>query len=143
VRRRPRRKVTRCRLVIGWGQSRAASQETPVDPRSASGLVREGPRLSLGSSAGTKKLGFVRKAWLLAHFLLRRPPRNQTAPLEAAAEAPLGGHELGEWAGLGPLTRRELQIVLPVGIGYSNPFIASELVVSLNTIKKQTSTVYA
>jgi LuxR family maltose regulon positive regulatory protein len=41
-----------------------------------------------------------------------------------------------------PLTPRELEIMRLIGKGYSNPEIASELVVSLNTIKKHTSNIY-
>jgi len=41
-----------------------------------------------------------------------------------------------------PLTPRELEILRLIGIGYSNPEIASELVVTLNTIKKHTSNIY-
>lgn len=42
-----------------------------------------------------------------------------------------------------PLTQRELEIMRLIGKGYSNPEIASELVVTLNTIKKHTSNIYA
>ncbi|MGW8227144.1 MAG: LuxR C-terminal-related transcriptional regulator [Anaerolineales bacterium] len=41
-----------------------------------------------------------------------------------------------------PLTPRELEIMRLIGKGYSNPEIASQLVVSLNTIKKHTSNIY-
>jgi LuxR family maltose regulon positive regulatory protein len=41
-----------------------------------------------------------------------------------------------------PLTPRELEIMRLIARGYSNPEIASELVVSLNTIKKHTSNIY-
>jgi LuxR family maltose regulon positive regulatory protein len=41
-----------------------------------------------------------------------------------------------------PLTRRELEIMGLIGKGYSNPEIASELVVTINTIKKHTSNIY-
>ena len=41
-----------------------------------------------------------------------------------------------------PLTPRELQIMRLIGKGYSNPEIASELVVTINTIKKHTSNIY-
>jgi len=41
-----------------------------------------------------------------------------------------------------PLTRRELEIMRLIGKGYSNPEIASKLVVSVNTIKKHTSNIY-
>ena len=41
-----------------------------------------------------------------------------------------------------PLTARELEIMRLIGKGYSNPEIASELVVTLNTIKKHTSNIY-
>ena len=40
------------------------------------------------------------------------------------------------------LTSRELEIIHLIGKGYSNPEIASELVVTLNTIKKHTSNIY-
>jgi len=43
---------------------------------------------------------------------------------------------------LDPLTPRELEIMHLIGKGYSNPEIASKLVVSLNTIKKHTSNIY-
>jgi LuxR family maltose regulon positive regulatory protein len=43
---------------------------------------------------------------------------------------------------LDPLTPRELEIMRLICKGYSNPEIASELVVSLNTIKKHTSNIY-
>jgi LuxR family maltose regulon positive regulatory protein len=43
---------------------------------------------------------------------------------------------------LDPLTPRELEIMHLICKGYSNPEIASELVVSLNTIKKHTSNIY-
>jgi LuxR family maltose regulon positive regulatory protein len=43
---------------------------------------------------------------------------------------------------LDPLTPRELQILRLIGKGYSNPEIASELVVTINTIKKHTSNIY-
>jgi LuxR family maltose regulon positive regulatory protein len=41
------------------------------------------------------------------------------------------------------LTPRELEIVHLISKGYSNPEIASELVVTLNTIKKHTSNIYS
>ncbi len=41
-----------------------------------------------------------------------------------------------------PLTPRELEIMRLIGEGYSNPEIASELVVTVNTIKKHTSNIY-
>lgn len=41
-----------------------------------------------------------------------------------------------------PLTPRELQIMRLICQGYSNPEIASELVVTINTIKKHTSNIY-
>jgi LuxR family maltose regulon positive regulatory protein len=41
-----------------------------------------------------------------------------------------------------PLTPRELEIMRLTGKGYSNPEIASELVVSVNTVKKHTSNIY-
>ncbi len=44
---------------------------------------------------------------------------------------------------LDPLTPRELEIMRLIGKGYSNPEIASELVVSVNTIKKHTSNIYS
>ncbi len=40
------------------------------------------------------------------------------------------------------LTLRELEIMRLIGKGYSNPEIASELVVTINTIKKHTSNIY-
>ena len=43
---------------------------------------------------------------------------------------------------LDPLTPRELQIMRLICKGYSNPEIASELVVTINTIKKHTSNIY-
>jgi LuxR family maltose regulon positive regulatory protein len=43
---------------------------------------------------------------------------------------------------LEPLTPREVEIMGLIGKGYSNPEIASELVVSLNTVKKHTSNIY-
>jgi len=43
---------------------------------------------------------------------------------------------------LDPLTPRELQILRLICKGYSNPEIASELVVTINTIKKHTSNIY-
>jgi ATP/maltotriose-dependent transcriptional regulator MalT len=43
---------------------------------------------------------------------------------------------------LDPLTPRELEIMRLIGKGYSNPEIASELVVTINTIKKHTSNIY-
>jgi LuxR family maltose regulon positive regulatory protein len=44
---------------------------------------------------------------------------------------------------LDPLTPRELEIMRLIGGGYSNPEIARELVVSVNTIKKHTSNIYS
>jgi LuxR family maltose regulon positive regulatory protein len=44
---------------------------------------------------------------------------------------------------LDPLTPRELEILRLICKGYSNPEIASELVVTLNTIKKHTSNLYS
>jgi len=44
---------------------------------------------------------------------------------------------------LDPLTRRELDIMRLICKGYSNPEIASELVVTINTIKKHTSNIYS
>jgi LuxR family maltose regulon positive regulatory protein len=41
-----------------------------------------------------------------------------------------------------PLTPRELEIMRLISKGYSNPEIASELVVTINTIKKHTSNIY-
>jgi LuxR family maltose regulon positive regulatory protein len=41
-----------------------------------------------------------------------------------------------------PLTPRELEIMRLIGKGFTNPEIASQLVVSLNTIKKHTSNIY-
>jgi LuxR family maltose regulon positive regulatory protein len=41
-----------------------------------------------------------------------------------------------------PLTPRELEIMRLISEGYSNPEIASELVVTINTIKKHTSNIY-
>ena len=43
---------------------------------------------------------------------------------------------------LDPLTSRELEIMRLIGKGYSNPEIASELMVTINTIKKHTSNIY-
>jgi LuxR family maltose regulon positive regulatory protein len=43
---------------------------------------------------------------------------------------------------LDPLTPRELEIMRLIYKGYSNPEIASELVVTINTIKKHTSNIY-
>jgi LuxR family maltose regulon positive regulatory protein len=43
---------------------------------------------------------------------------------------------------LDPLTPRELEIMRLICRGYSNPEIASELVVTINTIKKHTSNIY-
>jgi LuxR family maltose regulon positive regulatory protein len=43
---------------------------------------------------------------------------------------------------LDPLTPRELEIMHLIGKGYSNPEIARELVVTVNTIKKHTSNIY-
>jgi LuxR family maltose regulon positive regulatory protein len=43
---------------------------------------------------------------------------------------------------LDPLTPRELEVMRLIGEGYSNPEIASELVVTVNTIKKHTSNIY-
>jgi LuxR family maltose regulon positive regulatory protein len=40
------------------------------------------------------------------------------------------------------LTRRELEILRLISAGYSNPEIAKELVVTLNTVKKHTSNIY-
>ena len=41
-----------------------------------------------------------------------------------------------------PLTQRELEIMHLIYKGYSNPEIASELVVTINTVKKHTSNIY-
>jgi LuxR family maltose regulon positive regulatory protein len=41
-----------------------------------------------------------------------------------------------------PLTPRELEIIRLICKGYSNPEISSELVVTINTIKKHTSNIY-
>ena len=43
---------------------------------------------------------------------------------------------------LDPLTPRELEIMRLIGKGYSNPQIAGELVVTVNTVKKHTSNIY-
>jgi len=43
---------------------------------------------------------------------------------------------------LDPLTARELDVMRLICAGYSNPDIASELVVALNTVKKHTSNIY-
>jgi LuxR family maltose regulon positive regulatory protein len=43
---------------------------------------------------------------------------------------------------LDPLTPRELEIIRLISKGYSNPEIAAELVVTVNTIKKHTSNIY-
>jgi LuxR family maltose regulon positive regulatory protein len=48
--------------------------------------------------------------------------------------------QLGEL--LDPLTPRELEIMRLISKGYSNPEIASELVVTINTVKKHTSNIY-
>jgi LuxR family maltose regulon positive regulatory protein len=44
---------------------------------------------------------------------------------------------------LDPLTPREMQIMRLICEGYSNPEIASELVVTINTVKKHTSNIYS
>jgi LuxR family maltose regulon positive regulatory protein len=44
---------------------------------------------------------------------------------------------------LDPLTPRELEIMRLICKGYTNPEIASELVVTINTIKKHTSNIYS
>jgi len=44
---------------------------------------------------------------------------------------------------LDPLTPRELEITRLICKGYSNPEIASELTVTVNTIKKHTSNIYS
>ena len=44
---------------------------------------------------------------------------------------------------LDPLTAREMEIMRLICKGYSNPEIASELVVTINTIKKHTSNIYS
>jgi len=44
---------------------------------------------------------------------------------------------------LDSLTPRELEVMRLIGKGYSNPEIASELVVSVNTVKKHTSNIYS
>ena len=55
----------------------------------------------------------------------------------------------GEWGELksgalqDPLTPRELDILRLVGKGYSNAAIASELVITINTVKKHTSNIYS
>ena len=41
-----------------------------------------------------------------------------------------------------PLTPRELEIMRLICKGYSNPELADELVVTVNTIKKHTSNIY-
>jgi LuxR family maltose regulon positive regulatory protein len=43
---------------------------------------------------------------------------------------------------LEPLTPREMEIMRLICKGYSNPEIASELVVTINTVKKHTSNIY-
>jgi LuxR family maltose regulon positive regulatory protein len=43
---------------------------------------------------------------------------------------------------LDPLTARELEVMRLICAGYTNPEIAGELVVTLNTIKKHTSNIY-
>jgi LuxR family maltose regulon positive regulatory protein len=43
---------------------------------------------------------------------------------------------------ISPLTTRELEILRLICKGYSNPEIANELVVTINTIKKHTSNIY-
>jgi LuxR family maltose regulon positive regulatory protein len=57
-----------------------------------------------------------------------------------AAFGELGGPQPGEL--LEPLTPRELEIVRLICKGYSNTQIASELVVTINTVKKHTSNIY-
>jgi LuxR family maltose regulon positive regulatory protein len=42
-----------------------------------------------------------------------------------------------------PLTAREVEIMRLICKGFSNPEIARELVVSLNTVKKHTSNIYS
>jgi LuxR family maltose regulon positive regulatory protein len=55
------------------------------------------------------------------------------------------GEPAPTWSGelLDPLTPREQEIMHLIGKGYSNPEIASELVVSVNTVKKHTSNIYS
>jgi LuxR family maltose regulon positive regulatory protein len=73
-------------------------------------------------------------------------PQENYSYLDALLEAYRSG--FGEAARpqpgelLDPLTRRELEIVRLICQGYSNPEIASELVVSINTVKKHTSNIY-
>jgi LuxR family maltose regulon positive regulatory protein len=60
-----------------------------------------------------------------------------------ACQAALGAQVQPQLEGrLDPLTPRELEILRLICQGYSNPEIASELVVTLNTIKKHTSNIY-
>jgi LuxR family maltose regulon positive regulatory protein len=42
-----------------------------------------------------------------------------------------------------PLTARELDIMRLICKGYSNPEIARELVITINTVKKHTSNIYS
>jgi LuxR family maltose regulon positive regulatory protein len=43
---------------------------------------------------------------------------------------------------LSPLTERELEVMRLICEGYSNPEIATELVITLNTVKKHTTNIY-
>ena len=73
-------------------------------------------------------------------------PQTSHAYLDSLLEA--CRTEFGESIGpkqrelLDPLTPRELEIMRLIYKGYSNPEIASELVVTINTIKKHTSNIY-
>jgi LuxR family maltose regulon positive regulatory protein len=63
--------------------------------------------------------------------------------LLAACRSAFGGSPRPQpGALLEPLTPRELEIMRLICKGYSNPEIASELVVTINTIKKHTSNIY-
>ena len=60
-----------------------------------------------------------------------------------ACQAAFGESTLSQQEDLpDPLTQRELEIMRLIGKGYSNPEIASELVVTVNTVKKHTSNIY-
>jgi LuxR family maltose regulon positive regulatory protein len=73
-------------------------------------------------------------------------PQEYSPYLEAVLEAcqdEFGGGAQTQPVGLvDPLTPRELEIIGLICQGYSNPEIASELVVTINTVKKHTSNIY-
>ena len=73
-------------------------------------------------------------------------PQEYSPYLEAVLEAcqdEFGGVAQTQPVGLvDPLTPRELEIIGLICQGYSNPEIASELVVTINTVKKHTSNIY-